>query len=392
MDYFSSLNANSLDPDTPTLFELLSAHQLQDLISPSLRYIVTFYAQRHPQYLLKLANRYDELYMVVMGLVEYYHLKNWNASFTEKFYGLKRTRVLTTNALGTRAVAPQAFERHRRLSNRQVWGSVFLVIVAPYLKEKLDARYEVLKGRYMFRTVEQDRIIAYQGPVSARLQFEVDRWLLRFYPTLTMAENVVSLGFYLLFLFSKTTKSGVADLVLGMKYSRLSQIDYQMMEEAVPLLKEPDQPLGNRIAQLLITGQGLKAIKNSALSGLSYALPTSMFLLKFLEWWHASDFARQMSKKARGGDGSDDSLPLPLPPKTTMSHSANCPLCGQPMANPTAIETGAVFCYLCIYRHLEDGDKDTGGRCPVTGQKLLGCKYSEVKSGWEVGGLRRLVV
>jgi peroxin-12 len=109
MDYFSSLSASSLDPDIPTLFELLSAHQLNDLISPSIRYILTFYAQRNPQYLLRLANKYDELYAVLMGLVEYYHLKKWNSSFTEKFYGIKRSRVLNTPALRTRsAVSPDA--------------------------------------------------------------------------------------------------------------------------------------------------------------------------------------------------------------------------------------------------------------------------------------------
>ncbi|ANB12376.1 ubiquitin-protein ligase peroxin 12 [Sugiyamaella lignohabitans] len=401
MDYFSSLNANSLDPDTPTIFELLSAKQLQDLISPSLRYIITFYAQRNPQYLLKIANRYDELYLLLMGLVEYYHLKNWNSSFTEKFYGIKRTRNLATGAsLNTRLAAPAQFEKHRRLTKKQVLGSLFFVMVLPYIKEKLDARHEMLKGRYMFRSAEQDRIRAYEsGQLKQKVQFEFDQILLKWYPTVTMLESSASLAFYLFYLFSKTSSSGPADFLLGMKYSRMSQYDYQLHDKPVvpSLIADSDgdndvaNSFGDKLVDLITTTQGLVKVKDITLSGLSFALPTSMFLLKFLEWWNASDFARQLSKKTRGNGTEDENLPVPDYPQARTG-SGLCPLCSQPLTNPTAIETGTVFCYLCIYRHLESGNAQTGGRCPVTGQRLLGCKYSPEKEGWEVSGLRRLVL
>ncbi|CAN6664710.1 peroxisome assembly protein 12 [Trichomonascus vanleenenianus] len=395
MDYYSSLNASSLDPDTPTLFELLSAHQLQDLISPSIRYILSFYAQRHPQYLLRLANKYDELYLVLMGLVEYYHLKNWNSSFTEKFYGLKRTRVLNVPGKRTSAHAPQLFESQRRLSKRQVLLSLLFAVGLPYIKEKLDARYDVLKGRYMFRDIESDREAAYEpGKLAPRVQYEIDRFILKVYPAVNMGQSLVTLAFYLGFLFSKTSYTSPIDWIIKFKFSRMNQYDYALNDPA-PIDKEDQTPLLQRLARMS-TRQGAGELKKALLSGLSYALPTSMFLLKFLEWWYSSDFA-QMSRKMPRGPSGDEELPVP---KTAVKKvdvpeavkKGLCPLCHGEITNPTVIETGIVFCYPCIYRYLESKDQKSGGRCPVTGQRLLGCRYLSDKDEWEIDGLRRLML
>lgn len=385
MDYFSSLNASSLDPDVPTLFELLSTRELDNLIAPSLRYIVAYYAQRNPQYLLRIANRFDELYLILMGSVEYYHLRNWNASFTEKFYGLKRVNTLNIIGLGTRAAVPHLLEKHKRLTRRQVLGSLFFAVVEPHIREKLDTRYEMLKGRYAFRSIESDRDEIYAtGSATDKLRYELDRLLLRWYPTATFVRSGVTLSFYLLFLFSKTTRSSFPEWLLNMRYSRLNDFDYRRQESASG---------GQSIAELMRSGRPLAAAKNAALGGLSYALPTSMFLLKFLEWWYSSDFARQMSRKSRG---LDESLNVPESAEPAVggngTSAKECPLCGEEMENPTAIETGIVFCYTCIYRHLRDAPKETGGRCPVTGQRLLQCTYSEESGEWDVGGLRRLMI
>lgn len=412
MDYFSSLNASSLDPDIPTLFELLSAHQLNDLISPSIRYILTFYAQRHPQYLLKLANKYDELYSVLMGLVEYYHLAKWNSSFTEKFYGLKRTRVLNTSALRTRNASPQLLETQKRLNKKQILGSLFFIIGLPYIKEKLEARYETLKGRYMFRSIESDRNAVYDdGNWKDKMKFEFDSILLKTYPTISMTNSLVCLAFYLAFLFQKTTASSPADMILGTKFSRLTQFDYARAEQDGQSLssnsEEDNTPVLQRIANKITTGQGIFDAKDLLLSGFSYALPTSMFLLKFLEWWYSSDFAHQMSKKTRGSNpDDDDNLPVPDSRDTSgklqlsqlsdklpnIARKGLCPLCHSEITNPTIIETGVVFCYPCIYRHLENCDREKGGRCPVTGQRLLDVRFNDTTEEWEIGGLRRLML
>lgn len=428
MDYFSSLNASALDPDTPTLFELLSAKELDDLISPSIRFIVTHYAQRHPRYLLRVANRFDEIYALAMGLVEYYHLKNWNASFTEKFYGIKRTNVLNTRALRAQQAVPQVMDGRRRMTRAQVWGSLLLVVAAPYVREKLDVRYDRLKGQALVRDMdrERDRIWADRTVEwKQKMRFEMDYWFYKIYPLAKSAHHLATLLFYLGFLFGKTSSHSVADWVLGIKYSRMSSFDYELDYQrnlppgAVPGAGDSDdgdKPLIGKVVDFFTTSKGLDTVQSSALTGLSYALPTSMFMLKFLEWWSGSDLAHRLVSKSRGA--LDDSLPTPSPLKELKASDSNedddeeatekpkhsqdtanlvrdtslCPLCGELVTNPTVIESGITFCYPCIYKHLENSDRETGGHCPVTGQRLLQCRFSEDTQEWEIGGLRRLMI
>ena len=141
-------------------------------------------------------------------------------------------------------------------------------------------------------------------------------------------------------------------------------------------------------------------------------LPTSIFFLKFLEWWYASDFARQLSTKTAASIELPPPVGLKPPPPSSERNrvhgdsssrhlvrapeddSGRCPICEREIANPTAVQTGYVFCYPCVFRWVQDGQGRAGdgddedgkqaraGRCPVTGVRLLG--------GTE--GLRRLMI
>jgi peroxin-12 len=165
------------------------------------------------------------------------------------------------------------------------------------------------------------------------------------------------------------------------------------------------------------------------LSGLSVALPMSIFALKFLEWWYQSDFAKQLSRKAaenielpppvltspknklnkkvekkedENGEPSAENAPvaspsmLPIYTVGSPDDSSLCPICREDIVTPTACQTGVVYCYTCIHRWIEgmhpmqegfmenrDGKWESGqGRCAVTGRRVLG--------GTE--GLRRIMV
>ena len=118
-----------------------------------------------------------------------------------------------------------------------------------------------------------------------------------------------------------------------------------------------------------------------SLDFLRYALPMSIFFLKFIEWWYASDYHKQ--KGFQPIPPPPDPIPvsfgskinwfsllnavcyiqtkpheqgIPLPAESDM-----CPLCKRERTNSTTIPTGYVFCYPCIFAHVSDN-----GRCPVT--------------------------
>lgn len=120
------------------------------------------------------------------------------------------------------------------------------------------------------------------------------------------------------------------------------------------------------------------------LDSLKILLPLSIFFVKFLEWWYSpTSPARVLHSKADNG-------PLLPQPKVLKPHSNGilgahpheiyarkrkqegldgtpplkygiCPLCDGPLANATALPSGYVFCYKCVFEEVEKH-----GRCPVT--------------------------
>lgn len=54
-------------------------------------------------------------------------------------------------------------------------------------------------------------------------------------------------------------------------------------------------------------------------------------------------------------------MPHPKGKQVDPTNFAECPLCRGPVQNATAAPSGYVFCYRCIYAHIEKV-----GKCPVT--------------------------
>ena len=178
------------------------------------------------------------------------------------------------------------------------------------------------------------------------------------------------------------------------------------------------------------------------LSSLKILLPTSIFALKFLEWWHASDFARQLSRKAAeglelpppivsglqgparaaitgeaAGSLSQDKqngvastanqqkhlgLSAPISATTLLpiftvslpspESSELCPICASRIVNATASPSGYVYCYTCIHKWV-DGAHDRqlafmegGGGDEGWGDEEEGHPGSSSREGrWESG-------
>lgn len=135
-----------LDLDKPSLFELLSETQLRELLEPSLRYLLAVTTHRHPRYLIHLLNRWDEFYAVLMLLIERHYLTHHAGSFTENFYGLKRERNTAAHVPRARRHAADLVASSTKLTQRDVWKSLFVIVGVPYLKRKLEEAYEVHSG------------------------------------------------------------------------------------------------------------------------------------------------------------------------------------------------------------------------------------------------------
>ncbi|KAK9383288.1 Pex12 amino terminal region-domain-containing protein [Kockiozyma suomiensis] len=425
MSHLSTLNPLLLDPSRPSLFELVSASQLSDLLSPTARYILASLAARRPRYLLRLVLYFDELYATLSGIIELRCLTVWNASFTESFYDLARRRVVRADravvaASGDLKSVQEKVDKLAELRSRDVYASLFALVGLPYIVGKCDLYYESLQTALLFRARSDDGEETNQTRLQKAKKL-VLKWFTKLYPSMKLSASGISLLLSILYLFGRTPYNSVTDFLLGIRYTRQTQ--RQKLTSSLPLSAPAKISVLRNLMRILLKGFDM------ALRG---ALPIAVFSLKLLEWWHASDFPRQLAQstrrrqrelqiaeeeedRERTQSSSEEKstkyaldppeqpqrLSMPLTTSKVGNEKATdeaCVLCGHRIKEPTAIETGRVFCYACIYGYITSHPAPTADcvdvavRCPVTHQRLLGVQFETVSGRWLASGLRRLIV
>lgn len=399
MEYLAALQSTH-DDFKPSLFELLSEQQLSALLPPSLRYLLAVATHRNPRYLLHVLNSFDEIYALLSLAVERYYLQNFGGGFTENFYGLKRERVLRVKGgevLRAQLGAPGQVRETLKLHKSDVWKNLAVMVGIPYLKRKLDESYDIYAAPVnsaLLQRGDGPRYLTEGLPVNATLRQRIlhyYKWFLRrVYPSINAAYYFSILAFGILYLFDNTKYPSPFLWLIGTRIRRMGKADYRAIDLASQ--QSPVRHSGR-------PEPGLSGLLNprtlylKALSCLRFFLPASVFALKFLEWWHASDFSRQLSRKAAEGlelpppivGGSptprelgnraattsnkpkmDESVDKSMsePPKSSTSllpiftvpppvSSGLCPICLNLISNPAACQTGYVFDYTCIFKWIE---------------------------------------
>ena len=437
MEFMTSLQGG-LDEQKPSLFELLSEQQLASLIPPSLRYLLAITTHRHPRYLLRALNSFDELYALLSLLVERYYLKTYGGGFTENFYGLKRERVLRIKGGEIRRAqlgAPHEVRETLKLGESDVWRNLAVMVALPYVKRKLDESYDVHAASLnMLGPAYRDREqFPSEGNLRQRIMWLYKWFLRKIYPSVNAAYYFSLLAFNLAYLFDGSKYHSPFLWLIGTRMRRLNEADARAIALATQPKSTPTGP-GARPGQTnSIFGPRAmtQTVYPRLLSSLKILLPTSIFALKFLEWWHASDFARQLSRKANEGlelpPPAISGLPAPTKPKSKSGSSATsekwsfrrhsgigsppisstthlpiltvpaptytsqdssnttslCPICLSNIQTPTAAQTGFVYCYTCIYKWLD-------GTHPRQEAFMEGSGEEEGAKGWveEGGGSR----
>jgi peroxin-12 len=402
MEFINSL-LNPIDAAKPSLFELLSEQQLSGLLPPSLRYLLALATHRRPRYLLRVLNSFDEVYALLSLIVEKYYLEKFGGSFTENFYELKRERVLRIRGgevPRAQLAVPGEVREKLKLGKGDVWKNLAVLVGLPYLKRKLDESYDVhiapsaslLMSGSLGGPQYLDRDALPPNPtLKQRFMWLYKLFLQRCYPTLNAAYYFGILAFSLAYLFDGTKYSSPFLWMIGTRMRRMGEADYKAI--ALADAATPPAAAGR-------PGQGLSGIFSPRtiyprlLSSLKILLPASIFALKFLEWWHASDFSRQLSRKAAEG------LELPPPMVSGMTLEAHlrrtnkeakkrhgamrpenksgvnnapvssttylpiftvppplnsdlCPICLHPTSTAAACQTGYVYDYKCIFQWIE---------------------------------------
>ncbi|KAH7130410.1 Pex12 amino terminal region-domain-containing protein [Dendryphion nanum] len=401
MEFLPALQ-NNIDDLKPSLFELLSEQQLASLLPPSLRYLLAVSTHRYPRYLLPILNSFDEVYALVMLLVERHFLRTYGGSFTENFYGLKRARVFRTkNGEVPRAQlgAADSVREAVKLTNGDVWKNLAVLVGLPWLKRKLDEGYDIhaAHSNILGPGYNRDREGLRAGAsMKERLMFYYKWFLRKVYPSVNAAYYFSLLVFNMAYLFDGSKFSSPFLWLIGTRIRRLGEADYKAIDIAMaPRRVGPARP--GEGGSMFSPRNLARSTYPRLLSSMRILLPTSIFALKFLEWWHASDFARQLSRKAaenielpppvlpnllpnppkllkkdlpasekRPGSSASEKqkridppiaasslLPILTVPHPTPETSHLCPVCSQQIVTPTASPTGFVYCYTCIHRWVE---------------------------------------
>ncbi|KAM9779972.1 peroxisome assembly protein 12 [Neosynchiropus ocellatus] len=320
--------------EQPSIFEVLAQESLMEAVKPALRHAVKVLAESNPSVFGILWRRFDELYLLLDLLLQNHFLSHSGASFSENFYGLKR--------VCTGAGRPAGLA----LSRKSRWRSLLLLCVAPYLRAKLEA--------LLARQKEEDD---FSIRVARNRTQKMFRAVAAAYPYVSTAWQMLVFSQQLLYIFGKSRTHSPLLWLARVRLERLNALDFRELELKSGRTSDPAAgSLVQRAGQLMS-----QAARGVAVS-LSTSLSLGVFFLQFLDWWYSAE--NQTTVKTL------TTLPVPPPPLNLASPSSgdpaqdrNCPLCGKPRTNATALSTsGFVFCYPCIYTHVK-----AERSCPLTG-------------------------
>ncbi|KAK7470965.1 ubiquitin-protein ligase peroxin 12 [Stygiomarasmius scandens] len=357
MEFFNDVGA---DPLKPSLFELVAQEQLRDLLQPALKYVLAFFAQRYPRYLLRIVNRHEEFYAIIMLIVENYYLRRHGASFSENFYGLKRRRrsyIETDKAQASVGGIPEG----DKLRSKELWRSLVFLVGLPYLRARAQDYFEELGGGLSSEVLDE-------GMDARQLRALTDdsfkgrlrRIFKSIYPWLNVSFEAWLLVYNIAYLFDRTPFYRPWLSWIGVDIRRLGIEDFRAASQTSSS-KSPQNTrrhLSFTMKRLLLSSPRL------LLDSLRLLLPTAIFFIKFLEWWYSPGSpARSLSSSPQG--------PAVPPPRALPPHPrgipfdreayGKCPICHNDINNATALPSGYVFCYRCAYDYVENH-----GKCPVT--------------------------
>ncbi|XP_045467125.1 peroxisome assembly protein 12 isoform X2 [Harmonia axyridis] len=119
----------------PSVLEILAQDSLSEIFYPAIRTLIL--ASSYPEKYNWLFEHHEEILLAINGLLQYYYFKNFDASFSENFYGLKRV-----------------------YNNDQPLGEFCKLVCAsyaaflPYLKRKMEGRYNLYMAQDIEGTLE----------------------------------------------------------------------------------------------------------------------------------------------------------------------------------------------------------------------------------------------
>ncbi|XP_033217729.1 peroxisome assembly protein 12 [Belonocnema kinseyi] len=308
------VNLTGISYAKPSLFEIVAQESLASILEPAFGKVVSVLAGHNPEKYGWLLRWNDEAFLLLNGALQNYYLNRHNASFSEKFYGLKRVAVTDTNTTSI-------------LSRKQKIASLILLVLFPYINRKLEA----LKREYTDEEPSNN---------LPKWKINLIKGLIKVYTVCDVIREVAILQNLLLYISGKSNYPSPLLRLISVTLS------YSFVRPTVVITD-----LLYKIKDGTFTwGDGGTIFEEVA----AKSLEVGAFFLRFLQWWDNEIYAKSLTD-----------LPTPVPP--TIPEEAKklrglCPICKNAFRNRTALATsGYIFCYQCILPVIQ-----RYGKCPVT--------------------------
>jgi len=335
------------DPSRPSFFEMIAQQEMMPTLRPALKYVFQVFAQRQPR-LFWLLRHSDSIFALILLFLENHHLKHYDASFAENFYGLKRVKLHKVMKGEREQISFTPISRRNR------YGALLFLVVIPFIKSKLDDLYRQLFPTHQFLLLPTDRND--ENVERRNMLLEISKRIFKTcYPFVNAFYEGSFFLYQLLYLYDRTEYFSPFLHLQGVTLKRLS------LQEMEAQNQTNINRRNKRLRKLRDGGPLLELWKRIVQSYdivvdySKFLLPITIFLFKFLEWWYT--------------DASQIATPPPIPPppeppKTTgylPINQTECPLCKKTRTNPAVLPSGYAFCYPCIFTYVKEHHK-----CPVT--------------------------
>lgn len=387
MSFYSNLPGNQNDTSItsslyPTIFEILSSQEIDSLLPASVRYILTnYWISRHPSRFTLNVNKYFQEWfdLVLKGSIEWYHITRYNSTFVDKFYGLQRfncsNKVLVrAQAHSSAAGTSKSWSNGLKLTTKQQIVVFLQKIIIPYVNHKLDELHSKYIAQSTFTNTDDTNF---------------KRWIIETaYPILRKLCYLINLLTRLCFLSGKVGSITFIDYLFDIEYTRLTLPLQPSSSRQNPNLMKPNRLKRQNFYTLWdqCTRIFAKFGNISAYAG-SQVFPAFIFMLRVYQWWTTQDLTAKLQRKL---NDVDKDIPRANNIESEKYESTDiCPICHEKIQNPCVLETGFITCYPCAIEYLPNNE----GKCPVTGKRLLGCKYDRNLGKWKViTGVRRILI
>jgi hypothetical protein len=260
----------------PSYFELFMQGAISDMLRPAMQHVVAALAPRFP--VLYRSQRWpDEIFLALLGALEWAHLRTQEASFAESFFGLKRVRYFPPSARGE--TPPPNWLR----PIDQV-GSMVCQLGVPYVKWKIEGWVAAqgggtgavadlgLAGDDSSEEDEEEdaagSALATRGQRRSRgLGATLKKLFLRLWPYLNFSYEAIQFGYQFLYLVERTDWYSPGLQILRLRLERLGDDDRDRLEalaSAVP---------------------GWRKLLNRGLMGAALA---GILGMKFFQWYYSA--------------------------------------------------------------------------------------------------------